>query len=69
MLAILERMLERKRTQRFWVRKIYQERKEKGEFHRTVIEAKLADKKLFFKMFRMTPTNFETLLRLVFINL
>ena len=53
----------------FWVRKIYQERKEKGEFHRLVAEAKLTDEELFFKMFRMTRTKFETLLGFVSITL
>ena len=68
MLVILKRRLERQRTLRSWVRKIYQKRKEKGDFHRLVTEAKLADEELFFKMFRMTPKKFETLLSLVFIN-
>ena len=69
MLVKLKRRLLRKRTPRFWVRKVYQERKEKGEFHRVVTVAKTADKKLFFKLLRMTPTKFETLLSLVPINL
>ena len=48
-LVISERIMEKKRTPHFWVWKIYQERKEKGEFHRLVTEAKLADEKLFFQ--------------------
>ena len=36
----------------FLGRKIYQERKEKGKFHRLI--TKLADEELFFQMFRMT---------------
>ena len=59
MLVISKRRLKRKRTPRSWVRKIYQERKETGEFYRLVTEAKLADEELFFKMFRMTLTKFE----------
>ena len=50
---------------RFWVRKIFKERKEKGEYHVLVKEAKLFDYELFFKMFRMLPPKFEELLKLV----
>ena len=67
--VILKRRLQRRRMPRFWVRSIYQERKKKGAFHRLVTEAKLADEELFFKVFRMTPTTFETLLSLASINL
>ena len=55
----------RRRKARFWVRRIYRERKEKGEFYILVKEAKLFDHELFFKMFRMFPAKFEQLLQYV----
>ena len=50
---------------RFWVRRIYQERKEKGEFHLLVREMKVFDQQYFFQQFRMSPEKFEELLKLV----
>ena len=48
---------------RFWVRKIYAEREEKGEFHTLILEMKLGDHEMFFKQFRMLPSKLEELLR------
>ena len=45
-----------------WVRKIYQERKQKGEFHLLINEMRLHDHELFFRYFRMSPTRYEHLL-------
>ena len=47
---------------RCWVRKIYKERKEKGEFHLLIKDMKLFDHQYFFQHFRMTPSRFEELL-------
>ena len=48
-----------------WVRQIYKERKQKGEYHRLVKEAMLSDHELYFRMFRMLPNKFQELLLLV----
>ena len=48
------------RKKRFWVRQIYAERKEKGEYH-FIRQMKLHDKEYFFQCFRMSPTRFEEL--------
>ena len=53
-----------KYRKRFWIRKIYAEREEKGEFHLLVQEMKLYDHAYFFKQFRMSPATFEQLLSL-----
>ena len=45
-----------------WVRKVFAERKIKGEFHLLVSYLRLHDEELFFKYFRMTPTQYEQLL-------
>ena len=56
----------RKRTtkykKRFWIRRVYAERQQKGEFHLLVKELILFDQEYFFKCFRMSPTLFEELL-------
>ena len=54
-----------KYKKRFWVLEIFQEREDKGEFHSLVKQLMLVDHELFFKMFRLMPTQFETLLALV----
>ncbi|CAB3989267.1 Hypothetical predicted protein [Paramuricea clavata] len=51
-----------KYKKRFWVRKIYQERCEKGEYHLLVREMMLFDQEFFTNRFRMTPSTFEKLL-------
>ena len=53
----------KQRRHQFWIRQIYRERK--GEFHQLVLEMKLCDHELFFRYFRMLPTKFEQLLKLV----
>ncbi|XP_028408214.1 uncharacterized protein LOC114530792 [Dendronephthya gigantea] len=50
---------------RFWIRKVFCEREVKGEFHCLVKELIIVDHELFFKMFRMMPSQFEKLLPLV----
>ena len=44
------------------MRRIYQERKEKGEFHLLVKDLKLFEHSFFFKYFRMNPCTYEKLL-------
>ena len=63
--AKLKDKKKRQRKHQFWIRQIYRERKEKGEFHQLVLEMKLCDHQLFFRYFRMLPTKFEELLDFV----
>lgn len=53
------------RKRQFWVRQIYRERKQKGEYHSLVKQVKLLDHEIFFQMFRMSATKFEELLRFI----
>ena len=55
----------KKRTRKVWVRNLYKERDQKGEYNLLVKELKLYDHELFFRYFRMLPGTFEVLLRLV----
>ena len=69
-ILLLRRRLKRKelkarKKKRFWVRKIYAERIEKGEYHTLVRQMKIFDKEFFFQHFRMGPEKFEELLRYV----
>ena len=50
---------------RLWVRKIYEERKDKGEFHLLVREMKLFAHQYFYQQFRISPAQFEELLKIV----
>jgi hypothetical protein len=47
---------------RFWLRQIYDEREEKGEYHLVVKQLQLHDQEYFFKCFCMSPTTLEKLL-------
>ena len=53
------------RRHRFCVRQIYKDRKQKGEYHSLVLQAKQFDSEIFFQMFRMTAAKFEELLRFI----
>ena len=59
---IRNKQLSRKR---FWVRKIYKDRLQKGEFHMLVKDLRLHDHEYFFKCFRMSPSTFEELLSFI----
>ena len=48
-----------------WVREIFQYRKQRGEFHRLIADLRLHGSDYFFKYFRMSPTKYELLLRMV----
>ena len=68
LLIILRRRCEQRRNKRkarFWIRQIFRERKQKGEYHTLVKETMLFDQEYFSRMFRMTPSKFEALLKLV----
>ena len=65
LLIVRRRFLFRKKKakiRRFWVWKIFTERKQIGEFYRLVQDLKLLDSDYFFKQFRMTPRKLEELL-------
>ena len=64
-LVLLRRILRRrseKYMKRFWVRKIYEERNLKGEFHHLMQEMMLFDHDYFFRCFRMLLATLEKLL-------
>ena len=65
LLLLWRRQEARKRKKRVWVRKIFQDRKQKGEFHLLLRELKLYDHEYFFKYFRMSPTQYEHFLSLI----
>ena len=58
LLVMLDKVENEDTGRRFWVRKIFQERKKYGEL-------RLFDKEYFFRIVRMTPQRFEHLLSLV----
>lgn len=62
---ILQEKKSNRNRKRFWVRKLFLERKSKGAFNLMVRDMKLFDEEYFFKFFRMTPTRYEELLQLV----
>ena len=55
-------MKREKIKKRLWVRKIYAECLQKGEFHLLVQDLRLHEQEYFFKYFRMSPTTYEELL-------
>ena len=67
LLLLLKRRLEGKQKYKkaVWVRKIFRERKQKGEFHLLINELRIHDHEYFFKYFRMSPSKYEELLQLV----
>ena len=52
---------ELKNTKRFWARKIFAQRKEKGECNNLVQEMRIHDHEFLFKMFLMSPSQLEDL--------
>lgn len=64
-LLLLRRRRRKKANRKFWVRQIFAERKQKGEYHLLIKEMRLVDNELFFRQFRMNPTKFEELLSYV----
>ena len=71
-ISLLIRRRERRRQERnmktkkrVWVRQLYRERKEKGEYHLLIREMKSYDHMMFYQQFRMTPEQYENLFRLV----
>ena len=62
LLLLRKRRQRLKYRKRFWVRKVYEERKTKGEFNVLVRELMLADHEYFFRLFQMSPSTFELLL-------
>ena len=63
-----EKLMAKKKHQRkhkVWVRKLFRESFEKGEYYKLVLDMKLFDHELFFRYFRMLPDKFEELLSIV----
>ena len=65
LLWLKRRFSRQERRKRMWVRKIFRERKQKGEFHLLIKELRLYDHEYFFKYFRMYPSKYEELFNLV----
>ena len=67
LLLLFLRRCKRRRTQqrRVWVRKIFQSRCTKGEYHALITEMRLGDHQSFYRYFHMTPQHFSHLLSLV----
>ena len=65
LLVMLDKMENEDTGRRFWVRKIFLERKKYGLCHILIDELRLFDKEYFFCFVRMTPQGFEHLLSLV----
>ena len=63
LLLLRRKTIQTKHTKRMWVRQIYKDRQQKGEFHLLIREMKLHDHTLFFQYFRMSPTQYEDLLK------
>ena len=55
--------MQKNHTKRMCVRQIYKDMKQKGELHFLIREMKLHDHTLFFQYFRMSPTQYEDLLK------
>ena len=55
----------KRKAKRFWVRKLYQERKSSGFFHVLTKELELFDREYFFRFMRMSPDWYEQLLSIV----
>ena len=64
LLVMLDKVENEDTGRRFWVRKIFQERKKYGLYHILTDELRLFDKEYFFRFVRMTPQRFEHLLSL-----
>ena len=65
LLVMLGKVENEDKGRRFWVRKIFQERKKFGLYHILTDELPLFDKEYFFRFVRMTRQRFEHLLWLV----
>ena len=63
-LLLLRRRQKRRKKykKRFWIRRIYAERQQKGEFHLLVKELNMFDHEYFFQCFRMSPGLLDKLL-------
>ena len=55
----------KKKRKRFWVRRLFAERKTKGEFYLLIRDLRLFDSEYFFKYYRMSNVQYEEVLRWV----
>ena len=67
LLFLLKRRISKgnKHKKSVWVRKLFKQRKTKGEFYLLVQDLRLFDEEFFFKYFRMTPVQYEEVLTMV----
>ena len=59
LLVMLDKVENEDTDRRFWVRKIFRERRKYGLYHILTDELRLLDKECFFRFVRMTPQRFE----------
>ena len=59
LLVMLDEVENEEPGRRFWVKKIFQERKKYGLYHILTDELRLFDKEYFFRLIRMTPQRFR----------
>ena len=64
-LLLRRRRRVRRQQRRMWVRKIFQNRYTKGQYHTLIAEMRLGDHESFYKYFHMTPQRYSHLLSLV----
>ena len=67
LLVLLHRRRRRRRKQRrdVWIRDIFTQRRQQGEFHNLVQEMCLSDSQSHFRYFRMSKERFNDLLSMV----
>ena len=63
LLLLRRKTMQKNHTKRMCLRQIYKDMKQKGELHLLIREMKLHDHTLFFQYFRMSPTQYEDLLK------
>lgn len=62
LLCLIHRRRQRRHKKQFWVRPIFQRRREQGEFYNLVQELRLSDREFHFKYMRMSKERFDELL-------
>ena len=55
----------KRKSKRFWVRKLFKERKSAGFFHALTRELEILNREYFFRFLRMSPDRYKQLLSIV----
>ena len=59
----------KRKSKRFWVRKLFKERKSAGFFHALKRELEILNREYFFRFLRMSPDRYKQLLSIVDLEL